>query len=313
MRADKGPEAQMMDFQDPEMYRTILESLPIGIYIVDRDRRILFWNDAAEEITGYLRQDVVGRHCRDNILMHCDDEDSVLCGAACPLLETMNDGGIREAELSLRHQAGHRVAVLVRAVPLRDRSGAIIGAVESFNERGASATAERRCDALADHAGLNDRHARGDRGLAGSRLAESLVLFKEHGVPFCILLFQLKDLDHFQATYGIAAAEAILQVVARSLETSLRATDSIGRWNGRQFLAVLPGCSSGAEIAGKRLSRLGALSCIRWWGDPISVGITWGSTTAQMGDTVDPIVERASAALAGTSTHHAHLVMPRSK
>lgn len=289
----------MTGFEDPEMYRTILEGLPIGLYFVDRDRRILFWNDAAQEITGYLRQDVVGRHCRDNILMHCDAKNNTLCGTACPLLETMNDGAPREAELFLRHQAGHRVAVWVRAAPLRDRKGSIIGAIESFKEPGTRAHSDRRQEALSDRALLEERRGHGDRGVAGSRLTESLLLFREHQVPFSVLLFELDDLDEFQSTYGLAAAETILQVVARSLGSNLRATDFLGSWNVRQFLAILPGCTTGADSTGRRLGRLAGLSCIRWWGDPISVGIAWGSATAQPGDTKDLILQRAQSALAG--------------
>ena len=289
----------MTEFDDPEIYRTILEGLPIGLYLVDRDRRILFWNDAAEEITGYLRQDVVGRHCRDNILMHCDNKNNALCTTACPLLETMNDGAPREAELFLRHQAGHRVAVWVRATPLRDGKGSIIGAIESFKERGGRTNMDRRQDAMPDRQLLNERAGHGDRGVAGSRLAESLLLFKEHLVPFSVLLFQLNELDEFQSTYGLAAAETILQVVARSLQSNLRATDFLGSWSVRQFLAILPGCpASGAENTARRLSRLGGLSCIRWWGDPISVEIVWGSATVQPGDTKDLILQRAVNGLA---------------
>jgi PAS domain S-box-containing protein len=287
----------MKQFQDAEICWTILEGLPIGIYLVDRDRRILFWNDKAEQITGYLRQDVVGRHCRDNILMHCDDKNNVLCTTACPLLETMNDGGAREAELFLRHQAGHRVAVWVQAVALRDRTGAIIGAVESFKERGAHIGAERRNDRPVDRGVLGERRDRGDRGAVESRLAECLALLREHQLPFSVLLFQLDELHRFQATYGLAAAEAILQVVARCLESNLRGTDFFGSCNLRQFMAVLPGCTAGAESAGTRLSRLASLSCIRWWGDPIAVNVAWGSATAQAGDTMDLITQRVAASL----------------
>jgi len=40
--------------QDPEIFRTVLESLPIGVYMVDRDLKVIFWNRGAERISGYL-------------------------------------------------------------------------------------------------------------------------------------------------------------------------------------------------------------------------------------------------------------------
>ena len=63
----------MPELNDPEIYRTVLDTLQTGVYIVDRNRRIRFWNEGAEQITGYLRQDVVGRFLRDHFLTSADD------------------------------------------------------------------------------------------------------------------------------------------------------------------------------------------------------------------------------------------------
>src|SRR6476661_5987437 len=59
---------RMPELNDPEIYQTVLEGLETGVYLVDRNRRIRFWNKGAEQITGYLRQDVVGRFLRDHLL-----------------------------------------------------------------------------------------------------------------------------------------------------------------------------------------------------------------------------------------------------
>ena len=75
----------MSELQSPEIFRVILDSLQTGIYVVDRDRKIVFWNDGAERITGYHRHDVVGRLSRETIFFHCNDEGCMLCGAVCPL------------------------------------------------------------------------------------------------------------------------------------------------------------------------------------------------------------------------------------
>jgi PAS domain S-box-containing protein len=43
------------DFLDnPKLFRHLVEDLPVGIYIVDRDGRIRFWNHGAEQLTGHL-------------------------------------------------------------------------------------------------------------------------------------------------------------------------------------------------------------------------------------------------------------------
>src|ERR1700689_337905 len=65
----------MSEFDNPDIYKSILESLPTGIYLVDRDRRICFWNTGAEDISGYLRQDVVGHFLRERLLASDEDLD----------------------------------------------------------------------------------------------------------------------------------------------------------------------------------------------------------------------------------------------
>ena len=83
-------------FADVQLLASLLDEVEDGIYIVDCERRVQYWNHGAEEITGYLAQDVVGRHCHQDLLMHCTAEGSVLCGGECPLLGAIEDGSRRE-------------------------------------------------------------------------------------------------------------------------------------------------------------------------------------------------------------------------
>lgn len=106
-------------------------------YVVDKDRRILSWTDAAERIAGYRAEEVVGRRCSDALLWHVDESGDVLCGDRCPLRETMNDGRERDAKVWLHHSKGHLVPVIVHAKALRDDSGTVIGAVETFYDASA--------------------------------------------------------------------------------------------------------------------------------------------------------------------------------
>jgi len=51
-------------------YTDLLENLYDGVYFTDHDRKITFWNKAAERITGFTAGEVIGQHCSDNILIH---------------------------------------------------------------------------------------------------------------------------------------------------------------------------------------------------------------------------------------------------
>ena len=52
---------------------SLLRSMRDGVYFLDRDRRITFWNVAAERITGFSEDEVVGARCADSILIHVDE------------------------------------------------------------------------------------------------------------------------------------------------------------------------------------------------------------------------------------------------
>src|SRR5438067_1256624 len=121
----------MPELQDPDIFRTILESLQTGVYVVGRDGRILFWNQGAEKITGYLRHEALGRFCRENVLAHCNDHNCVQCGVSCPIAGTLHEGKSSQGEIYFRHKKGHRVPVYLRTVAIRDPHGSVIGAAEN--------------------------------------------------------------------------------------------------------------------------------------------------------------------------------------
>ena len=116
------------------LYRTVLDQLYDGVYFVDPDRRIAYWNQSAETITGFSAAEVVGHKCADNILMHVDANGNNLCQGSCPLAQSLADGTPRAAEVYLHHKDGHRVPVHVRITTLRDSTGRVFGAAETFSE-----------------------------------------------------------------------------------------------------------------------------------------------------------------------------------
>src|SRR5579871_3886071 len=96
---------------DGELHKKLLDQLDTGIYIVDRDRRIVYWNGGAERITGYLAHEVTGQFCHGDLLVHCNSSASVLCGSRCPLKGVIDDGKPRECVVFLKHRHGHRLPV----------------------------------------------------------------------------------------------------------------------------------------------------------------------------------------------------------
>ncbi|HZR58947.1 MAG TPA: diguanylate cyclase [Terriglobales bacterium] len=301
----------MSELQSPEIFRIILDSLQTGIYVVDRDRKIVFWNDGAERITGYHRHDVVGRLSRETIFFHCNDEGCMLCGAVCPFAQTINDGKRREVRIQLRHKQGHRVPVMLRIVPIRDQHGSMSGAALSFDEQKFTQARDRHQHHLAAYGCLDEITGIPNHSFTQFHLRENLASFVEYHLPFSILCIQVDSLDDFRAKYGPHASDAILRVVAETMTGSLRPADFLGRWSADQFLAILEDCSlAGVEITGKRMRKIVTFAGLKWWGDELSVTVSIGHATAQSGDTIDLLIERASHSL---EQHSAQKVAERKK
>ena len=103
-----------------KFFRILLNQLSDGIFFVDRDRTILYWNLGAERISGCLAKEMIGKKCSEDLLNHIDAQGVKLCEGNCPMLQTLSDGREREAELYLQHRDGHRVPVLVQVLAIRD-------------------------------------------------------------------------------------------------------------------------------------------------------------------------------------------------
>ena len=96
--------SDLRQLEAEQFYHLLLDRVADGVYFVDTDRRICFWNRQAEKFTGFPSDQVLGTCCADNILMHVDAEGRRLCEEACPLSATMADGVGRDAHAYLHHR-----------------------------------------------------------------------------------------------------------------------------------------------------------------------------------------------------------------
>jgi len=283
---------------NPEFFVAVLEGLRTGVYVVDHDSKIVFWNDGAERITGHLRQEMMGRSCSDNFLGQADGEQTDLTGELSPINVTMRDGKKVEAQVSLRHKDGYRVPVRLWTFPIRGDHGAVVAVAESFEESISIAEWERRQTKLANYGCLDEASGVLNHGMMQSHLREALGTFAEHPVPFSILCMEIDNLAGIQSRDGPGAVASVLRIVAQTLENSLRPTDFLGRWQENQFLAILMECSATEIVrAAERLRQMVSSSKVEWWGDQVQVTISLGGTAVAVGDAIESFVLRAEEAL----------------
>ena len=295
------PRLFMSELQDPEIFRTVLDTLQTGVSVTDRNEKILFWNQGAERLTRHKRHEVVGRSCRDNILQQCNGEGCVACGATCPIRCTLHEGKAQEAKMQLRHKEGHPVHVLMRVAPLRDPHGSVIGIVESFDEQDFAAERDRNRHTLAEHGCIDETTCIPNHEFTQFHLRKNLSGFASYHLPFGVIVIQVDRLTRFRAAYGPPASDAILRVVAQTMKNAFRPSDFVGRWADDQFLAILINCGDhGVEKTFERIRKIVTCAGLRWWSDELSVTTSVGHASVQADDTVESLLYRAQNSLNGT-------------
>src|SRR5271169_1484095 len=208
---------RMLELNDPDIYQNVLDCLQTGVYIVDRNRRIRFWNEGAEEITGYLRQDVVGRFLRDHLLITGDEAKNLDSEPDDPINLVFRDGKPSILDVSILHKDGYRVPIVLRTMPIRNSRGAVVGAAESFEKNRSASEWTRRQSAYANFGCLDTVTGIAARSFMETQIRENMITFAEHNIPFGILLIQIDHLDRFRASRGPGVVLSILRVVAQAV------------------------------------------------------------------------------------------------
>jgi PAS domain S-box-containing protein len=106
----------------------VLDSVADGVFTVDPDLHITYWNRAAEEITGYPAGEALGRQCHEVFR-------ASLCPEECPMRQALATGGAAApADVEILTREGTELTVNVSAAALWDRDGSFLGGVESFRD-----------------------------------------------------------------------------------------------------------------------------------------------------------------------------------
>jgi len=119
------------EIRNNEFVKMLLESIGDGVFALDTKGRIISWNPAMEQITGYMEKEAMGKGCRILGFSQC-------FGKACPTDLTecgiLNKGKIESMECLLRHKDGHAVPVIKNVRVIKQENGPISGIVEAVTD-----------------------------------------------------------------------------------------------------------------------------------------------------------------------------------
>jgi len=281
-----------------DSFERIIENLHDGLYFVDRDRVITYWNKAAERISGFTANEVVGTSCSDNILTHVDSEGNSLCTGMCPLAATIADEKSREAEVYMHHKDGHRIPVSIRVSTLTDTDGKVLGGIELFTDISNQATNELRVKELEKLALLDNLTQLANRNYIEKEIQSRFEEKKRLNVPFGILFIDIDHFKNFNDIYGHNVGDDVLKFVSNTFVANARPFDLYGRWGGEEFIGIIRDINDKElELLGDRLRLLIENSYLILENEKLYVTISIGATLINENDTIDSLIKRADTLL----------------
>lgn len=267
-----------------ELLEAALDALPDGIAVFSEDSKVVWWNQAAEAITGYAGMDLKQREVPEEL--------EPLLKSGPRAVEIAHHAG-RGTLMRVRHKLGHEVPVMARALVLRDGMGGRMGTAAVFHPA-------ESLDALPHGENDDDSDVAASQADLDDRLESEYEDFQQGGLPLGVLWIGVDQAHELRRTHGAAACHAMLDKVRHALAAGLRASETIGRWGDDEFLVIAH--ERTAEMLATHAQRLAGLARtadFRWWGDRQTLTVSIGAAQAEnrQDETLAQLLDRARHAM----------------
>ncbi|NLN93934.1 MAG: diguanylate cyclase [Candidatus Hydrogenedens sp.] len=268
------------------------EAMNDGVYIVDRQRVIMYWNKAAERIAGYTAEEVIGKSCADNILIHVTETGVKLCTGPCPMSDSINNGKANQARVYLHHKEGHRIPVYVRTAPFLNQANSIVGGIELFSED-APRIQDKKSSKKSQEAGQQCSVTQlPNRSYLARELETDLNDYREHGYIFGVIQFHMTDLEQVLELHGSETRDNVIRMVGKTISYGVRPFDVVGRWNESSFLGIFTADSiEGLKKIAGRILVLTGHSKIMLGNTAVTTGLCCAALMATAEDSVESLSE----------------------
>jgi diguanylate cyclase (GGDEF)-like protein/PAS domain S-box-containing protein len=233
-------------FNDTELrLKTNLFMMPLGALETDGDNKVLSWNPAAEKIFGFTAEEVLGRDLLSLIV------PERLRDEVGEVIAQLNRGIVVDKHINANlRKDGSEIVCEWYNTPLEDSTGAFLGWASIIKD-----ITEERAEAdkllyLSRHdplTGLLNRRS------LQEKLDEETLRNKRSRGSFATIMLDIDKFKRFNDQHGHEYGDEVLKSVARVMTATVRATDSVGRWGGEEFLILLPetDLAGGIELAEK--------------------------------------------------------------
>jgi diguanylate cyclase (GGDEF)-like protein/PAS domain S-box-containing protein len=278
-----------------EQYKRVFESFHEAIYIVNKDRKILYFNPIASLISGFSQEETEGFFCYDNILNHVDEKGKNLCFSGCPLTHAIRENVVTDHIVYLHHKLGYRVRVHVRAIPIIE-DGDVVGAIEVFTDDTEKNLMQEEIALLKQMSFIDPLTGLYQRRFLTDRLDGHLDLHGHSNIG--ILFIDIDNFKTFNDTFGHDYGDVVLRTVAKTILYQLKQKDVVVRYGGEEIVVILLDVSEENMLnVAEMLCALIAQSHIRYQEHPMKVTVSIGATLVKNQEQIKEAIKRADQAM----------------
>lgn len=279
----------------------MFEAAAEAIVITDRRHRIVAVNPAFQRLSGYSRDELLGHDARRQA---AGEHGAAFFEA---LWRTLRRDGIWKGELVNRRKDGSPYPVALTLSVVADESGKVSHHVAIFSDISERREREERIRFLSEHDVLTGLP---NRALVHDRIERTVASVRRHGGRLAVLFIDLDRFKPINDTLGHGIGDRVLCEIARRLGATVRASDTVGRQGGDEFVVLLPdvgGPDDAARVAEKIIAAVGAACRIDE--HELSLGASVGiAVYPDDGSDVEALLRAADAAMyeAKSSGGHAY-------
>lgn len=273
-----------------KLFERVFESSAEGITITDPDGTIVAVNDAFVAITGYPRQEAIGRNPRILKSEHHDE------GFYRNMWESLTTSGSWSGEIWNRNKAGEAYPEWLSIGAIRDEEGVVTHYVAVFHDISDSKRREERIRHQAMHDPLTGLP---NRSLLLDRLAVAIQRSRRGNDALSVLFFDLDNFKQVNDSLGHAAGDELLRQVAGRVSALVRGEDTVARLGGDEFVVVLGDTGDADQarvVAGRIVESLSAPFHLR--GQVVYVSASIGiSRFPDDGSRAEELIQLADSAM----------------
>ena len=232
-------------FLEQQRADVTLNSIGDAVISTDIPGHVTYLNPVAERLTGWTRQEALGRPFTDVFRVVDAATRERTRNPMNQAVQLDRTVGLTPNCLLIRRD-GLETAIEDSASPIHDRGGLVIGAVIVFHDVSAARALSLHATYLAQHDFLTDLP---NRMLLNDRLTQAIALARRHGHHLAVLFIDLDRFKHVNDSLGHVIGDALLQSVARRLVACVRSSDTVSRQGGDEFVALLSEIAHAADAA----------------------------------------------------------------